>query len=526
MSPCHHANIVMPDLAHIPQSPRIQKLALLAVLAVAAATYAPRLNDFFLSDDFHYLRVFSQPASFVVADEWFSVTVGDLNFHFRPVFGLVSWLNYEVFGLEPFWWNAINLLLHLLAVWLTVVLVRRFVLSRWAAIGAGALFAVGFIHAESVLWISARTSLLSTVFVLAAVALETRPRAKRWGLGRWAALVMAVLALLSKEQAVALPLLLLLVPVRPMEFSVMRVPARDRIRDRLGSLCRRIQQQWPYWLLTGGFVALRFGAVMASTQSLVYRLAFGLNVLKNLAFVCVANLFPLDFRAAVAAWSRWQAQQDWAVVSDFLLGYPEVIVGTVAAVVVWLAILLWAHPAARRLAGWMFVAALPVLLFRGSGERLLHLGGGGAAGAIAVLLAAWHRSFCIVFKRIGRFISPIGFIILFILNMMWLNAKLRDWAAAERLARRIVAAMAAQSPALPAGATVAFAGLPDNINGAWVFRLGAADAFTLFANRPDVTAVGTPADTATIVWVWNGDRFAVTAPAAPDARTDPQSAVP
>jgi hypothetical protein len=520
------ASITMPDLSQLPKNPRVQRLALLSTLVLAVAMYAPRLNDFFLSDDFHYLRVFSEPASFGVADEWFSVTVGDLNFHFRPVFGLVGWLNYEVFGLEPFWWNAINLLLHLAAVWLTVLLVRRFVTSAWAAIGAGALFAVGFIHAESVIWVSARTSLLCTVFVLAAVVIETRPRATIWGAGRWAGLVMAVLALLSKEQAVALPLLLLLVPARPLACSDIRVPARENLRNRLGVLWRRMWRQWPYWLLTGGFVALRFGAVMASTHSIVYRITLGLNVLKNLAFVCVANLFPLDFRGALAAWNHWQVQRDWAALGDFVIGHPDVIVGTLVAIAAWLAILLWAHPAARRLAGWLFVAALPVLPFLGSGERLMHLGGAGAAGALAVMLAAWHRSFIIVFRRIGKVICPILLIVLVILNITWLSAKLRDWAAASRLARRIVAAMAAQSPALPAGATLAIAGLPDNINGAWVFRLGAADAFTLWADRPDVTAIAGSADTATVLWKWDGEQFAVTGSATPDGRTDPQSAAP
>ena len=130
----------MPEFTSRPAlSPRGANLLTAFVLVAVARLYAPRLGDFFLSDDFHYLRACAESSSFGANDEWYGVTVGELNFHFRPVFGVTGWLIYAVFGMQSFWWHLASLSLHLLATWLTIILVRRFVGGYWTAALAGAI---------------------------------------------------------------------------------------------------------------------------------------------------------------------------------------------------------------------------------------------------------------------------------------------------------------------------------------------------------------------------------------------------
>jgi hypothetical protein len=522
--------IASPHIPPFSYNRLLMRATVFAVIVAAASVYAPRLNDFFLSDDFHYLRACEESAAFGADDPWYAVTIGQLDFHFRPVFGLTGWIIHSLFGLEPFWHHLANLILHLTAVWLTILLVRRFVTSHWTAIGAGALFALHFVNAEPVVWISARTSLLVTVFMLSAIVLETSQRRRLWGPGRWVALLLAVLAHLSKEHAVALPLLLLLVPEQPIDLDESRQSAPRRPLRTFGTaLWRRIVHFWPYVALTAVFITVRFGAIIASTQTLYYRLEFHANVLKNLAFVCVSSLFPLDFRAALHAWNRWYLDGQADALVEFILGYPGVLVGTFVAVVIWISIFLWGHRAAKRLAAWVFIAALPVLFFRGAGERLMYLSVAGMAGSIAVILAVWHRSFVAVFRHIGRWISPAMALLIIALNIGWLRERLRDWQTAGELSRTIVSALAEAATEMPSGASVRFNGAPDNVNGAWVFRLGIDDAFALYAGRPDVRAVPARAfenDPAVLTYVWTGERFQLTSAATPDAHTIPQSAEP
>jgi len=308
------------------------------------------------------------------------------------------------------------------------------------------------------------------------------------------------------------------------------VISRGRLRTFWAAIYRRVLHFWPFVILTTVFIIVRFGAIIASTEALFYRLEVHANVLKNLAFLCVSSLFPLDFRAALNAWNSWYLQGDFGALTQFIVGYPGVIVGTLVAIGLWGSIFLWSHPAAKRLAGWVFIAALPVLFFRGTGERLIYISLPGMAGAVAVILAVWHRSFVVAFARTGRWISPALVLVILAFNINWLYGNLRDWRSASELSRTVVSALV--DTKIPAGTTVRFTGLPDNINGAWVFRLGIEDAFTLYANRPDVrvlpTRVFTPedSDSAVLNYVWNGEQFTLTADAAPDAHTVPQSAEP
>jgi protein O-mannosyl-transferase len=109
-------------------------------------------------------------------------------------------------GRNPAGYHAVNLALHLIAVVLVWVALKRLI-SPQAALIATAIFAVHPFQAEPVNYIFARSTLLATVFCLASLVLWTR--GKHW----WATIAFAA-ALLSKEECVAFPALLLLLDRR------------------------------------------------------------------------------------------------------------------------------------------------------------------------------------------------------------------------------------------------------------------------------------------------------------------------
>jgi tetratricopeptide (TPR) repeat protein len=132
---------------------------------------------------------------------------------YRPMTVASLALNHRVSGLDPWGYLATNLALHLLAALLVTAVARELFDSlRWAG-AAGVVFALHPVNAEAVNYVTARSSLLSTVFALAAAWAFLREVHGRGAAGtRAAGLVAFLCALLSKESAVALVIPLLAYP--------------------------------------------------------------------------------------------------------------------------------------------------------------------------------------------------------------------------------------------------------------------------------------------------------------------------
>ncbi|MBC8167037.1 MAG: hypothetical protein H7Y20_14355 [Bryobacteraceae bacterium] len=116
----------------------------------------------------------------------------------RPFTWLTFRLNEAIGGQNPALFHAVNLALHLLAIWLARDALGRAIPARAADIGA-ILFALHPIQAEAVNYIWSRSTLLMTVFCLLSI--------RDWFRGRhWWAVAWFGVALLAKEECVALPL--------------------------------------------------------------------------------------------------------------------------------------------------------------------------------------------------------------------------------------------------------------------------------------------------------------------------------
>ena len=122
---------------------------------------------------------------------------------YRPFVILTYALNDAVAGLTPWTFRLVNIVLHLLVSWFTFLLALRIGASRAGAACAAALFAVHPLHTEAVTGIVGRAELLMTLGMLAGLWWAARGRP-------WLSLIAFVFGLLSKEQAVMLPAVILL----------------------------------------------------------------------------------------------------------------------------------------------------------------------------------------------------------------------------------------------------------------------------------------------------------------------------
>lgn len=191
-----------------PVSPlsRMRLIAPLAVLLLTAAVYLPALGFGFVCDDqgqivdsqAHYS--WSELPSFFTQDVWHYVHTVASNYY-RPAFLFWVMANSKLLGLNTTLWHASAIALHLAVTLLVYLIGLRLTRNVGVSSAAALLFGVHPVHVEVVAWLSAATESLFALFSLGAILCQLYGR-------RIAAVLLFAGALLSKETAMALPLLL------------------------------------------------------------------------------------------------------------------------------------------------------------------------------------------------------------------------------------------------------------------------------------------------------------------------------
>jgi Tfp pilus assembly protein PilF len=185
-------------------------------VACATLPYLNILFNGFVYDDTKqvmqnpYVRSFRYLKEIFTTNVWSFRGVSGVSNYYRPMMTLGYLVCYRLFGLRPYGFHLVSLLLHVLVVCLVFVLAQRLTGDRVCAFAAGALFALHPIHTESVAWIAAVTDLELTFFYLLTFGLFlalARPGGGRSGPMLAAMGGTFLLALLSKEQAMTLPAL-------------------------------------------------------------------------------------------------------------------------------------------------------------------------------------------------------------------------------------------------------------------------------------------------------------------------------
>jgi protein O-mannosyl-transferase len=192
-----------------------------ALLAVAALPYLNILLNGFVYDDHTqitenpYLRNFQHLRQIFTTTVWSYMGVEGVTNYYRPLMTLTYAACYRIFGPLAYGFHLASLVLHLIAVLLVFAVAARVTRDRVWAFAAAALFAIHPVHTESVAWIAAVTDVELTVFALLTfyfyVGLYDSPASGSPGnrAVRMAGMLASfVLALLSKEQALMLPVLI------------------------------------------------------------------------------------------------------------------------------------------------------------------------------------------------------------------------------------------------------------------------------------------------------------------------------
>ena len=204
-----------------PQSPwslPSQRWTCLGIAALAIILYLSILPNGFVFDDWQqivenpFLRRPDGLRRIFTSGVWqFLGPIGVSNFY-RPMMHGLFYVLFGLFRLDPAPYHAVSILLHAGVALLAYAVIARLGRDRLTAAAAALLFAVHPVHVEAVAWVSAYPELLCALFSLLAIWFYVRAREAAGRARVWLALLAGpalLAALLSKEIAVAVPLLLL-----------------------------------------------------------------------------------------------------------------------------------------------------------------------------------------------------------------------------------------------------------------------------------------------------------------------------
>jgi hypothetical protein len=249
------------DGSGAPRAPGYARWLWILPLVLTAAVYAPAFWAELVWDDI--ILIDQQLPRFVNFADPIKPSLditASLTHYYRPIVIQSFMLDRAIFGGTAFGFHFSNVVFHVVTTFCVWLLARRLLRNEvhgaLGALAVAVIFGVHPIHAESVSWVSGRTDVISSMLLIPSILLALYWRDRRaW----WAPALGAgffLLALLSKEVAIAglilIPAALVLVPRDSAGADSADGPANDW---RMG-----IGLAIAYLAALIVYVGLRFGA--------------------------------------------------------------------------------------------------------------------------------------------------------------------------------------------------------------------------------------------------------------------------
>ncbi|VXD17483.1 hypothetical protein [Planktothrix paucivesiculata] len=428
---------------------------LIGIIAITGLiAYANILNSFFLSDDFVLIALLSKLGPFGL---WFNQQHGKSLF-FRPLLGVISFLDYKIWGLNPLGYHLTNFGFHLANSFLVGSIAFLFSLNlrldlklkRFIPYLAGFIFLLLPSHSEAVSWISARTDVIATFFALLSFCTYLNFRHFGKPIKLWISLIAFLAALLCKESIVSFPGLII-----AYEFYQYSQTKSKKIEKSLTNCLLYIAVLGFYFIwrylklgtLVGGYgegIHLKFNPIQILYNLIIYPLRSFLSAQFNssLTFWISAfiGLVLISIFAVIVSYYRHQFQSN--IPQTLLL----IIVGF------WICVL----PAIN-------VSVSP---FDSQGERYLYWASSFTSIYIALIftILVSHFQLCLILSSI--LLVSLG---------LSLNTVNQNWKFAGEISKSLLSSLQKMPIESPIITTI-----PDNFRGAYLYRTGLIQGLYLF----------------------------------------------
>jgi len=411
---------------------------------LALAAFLPVLFSGLLSDDFTVIEFVLRKGHY--PHEWPDRLPANV---FRPLSMALLHAQGALWGTTALLFHAVSIAVHTVNAWLIYRIARALQVEHVWAAAAGIVFLASGAHTEAVAWISAQPDLFAAVFGLTALLalVEYRIGGRKSALGICCAAYL--LALLCKESAATLILLLPVVElVLPSEHSAGRLRAVFA-----GTACAAALAL--YFLIRIRLTNSAFGSYAGYDTTVVH-----LQLFYRL-FLWRAVVFPNDANGYL------------------LVAGVDKVLAAAAAV---LMLVRWREHRGRSLAILgalgLAITLLPVLPLtiserNSQSDRFVYLPSAFAACALAGLISM------VPLRRAGQRAILAAVIAVNLGALTWWNSQ---WFAAGRFTAGLIASFAATVGGIPdLPKQQLLVNLPDTLNGIYIFRNGFPEALKLFA---------------------------------------------
>ncbi len=215
-------------------------LNIILIIAAAAIVYANSLKNSFIWDDSvviadndfikswkNFPRIFNRSYLTHISDAGYLGTrdIGSGESSYRPIVTISYFIDYHLWGLNPFGFHLHNLILHIANAILLYFLINLISKNKSLSLLTTLLFALHPVNSETVNVISFREDLLIFLFSLSSFILFIKMSdyaGKRKTFLYYTSIILFLLALFSKEMAVTLPILLIL-----YDYLIKKAPGKN-----------------------------------------------------------------------------------------------------------------------------------------------------------------------------------------------------------------------------------------------------------------------------------------------------------
>ena len=156
--------------------------------------------------------------------------------YYRPFLFFTFAVNYAISGVKPLGYHLVNNLIHIANAILLFVVLKRLFKKEYLAFLVSLIFLIHPLQTEAVTYVAGRGDLLVALFMLLGIWFFLESQERRHILYRTLTILSLALALLSRETAIVLPILLLVVYISTL--------SKDSF---LKSVKNGLVKTWPYF---------------------------------------------------------------------------------------------------------------------------------------------------------------------------------------------------------------------------------------------------------------------------------------
>lgn len=193
---------------------KLEKISIVLIILLGIGVYINSLNSSFLWDDIYLIKDNTYIKSFANIDRFFTEDIeagaGSKSCFYRPIQMFSYMLDYRLWKLDVRGYHFTNIILHILVALSFFRLVSMLFSNKLLSLLSSLLFLIHPIHTESVSYISGRADVLSTLFMLSSFVFYIRYIQLKKKIFYIIMVLSYILAVLSKENSLVFPALLLL----------------------------------------------------------------------------------------------------------------------------------------------------------------------------------------------------------------------------------------------------------------------------------------------------------------------------